>query len=57
MKLGLLVTGVTYRAPGLLAKIVTTLDVLSDGRAMLGLGAAWYEREHNGLGVRVPAGQ
>ena len=43
MKLGLLVTGVTYRHPGLLAKIVTTLDVLSQGRAELGLGAAWYE--------------
>ena len=45
MRLGLLVTGVTYRHPGLLAKIVTTLDVLSRGRAMLGIGAAWYERE------------
>jgi len=52
--LGLLVTGVTYRHPGLLAKIVTTLDVLSGGRAMLGLGAAWYEREHRGLGVPFP---
>jgi len=54
MALGLLVTGVTYRHPGLLAKIVTTLDVLSGGRAMLGLGAAWYEREHRGLGVPFP---
>jgi F420-dependent oxidoreductase-like protein len=54
MELGLLVTGVTYRYPGLLAKIVTTLDVLSGGRAMLGLGAAWYEREHLGLGVPYP---
>jgi F420-dependent oxidoreductase-like protein len=52
--LGLLVTGVTYRHPGLLAKIVTTLDVLSGGRALLGLGAAWYEREHLGLGVPFP---
>ncbi|HEY2193377.1 MAG TPA: LLM class F420-dependent oxidoreductase [Actinomycetospora sp.] len=52
--LGLLVTGVTYRHPGLLAKIVTTLDVLSGGRAVLGLGAAWYEREHQGLGVPFP---
>ena len=51
MTLGLLVTGVTYRHPGLLAKIVTTLDVLSGGRAQLGIGAAWYEREHRGLGV------
>jgi F420-dependent oxidoreductase-like protein len=54
IELGLLVTGVTYRHPGLLAKIVTTLDVLSRGRAMLGLGAAWYEREHRGLGVPYP---
>ena len=54
IELGLLVTGVTYRHPGLLAKIVTTLDVLSGGRAMLGLGAAWYEREHAGLGVPFP---
>ena len=53
MVLGLLVTGVTYRHPGLLAKIVTTLDVLSGGRARLGIGAAWYEREHLGLGVPV----
>jgi F420-dependent oxidoreductase-like protein len=52
--LSLLVTGVTYRHPGLLAKIVTTLDVLSGGRAQLGIGAAWYEREHLGLGVPFP---
>lgn len=52
--LGLLCTGVTYRHPGLLAKIVTTLDVLSGGRAQLGIGAAWYEREHRGLGVPFP---
>jgi F420-dependent oxidoreductase-like protein len=52
--LGLLVTGVTYRHPGLLAKIVTTLDVLSGGRAVLGIGAAWFEREHRGLGVPFP---
>lgn len=53
-RLGLLVTGVTYRHPGLLAKIVTTLDVLSGGRAFLGIGAAWYQREHTGLGVPFP---
>ncbi len=53
-RLGLLVTGVTYRQPGLLAKIVATLDVLSAGRAELGIGAAWYEREHRGLGVPYP---
>ena len=52
--LALLVTGVTYRHPGLLAKTVTTLDVLSGGRAVLGIGAAWYEREHRGLGVPFP---
>ena len=54
VELQLLVTGVTYRHPGLLAKIVSTLDVLSGGRAVLGLGAAWYEREHRGLGVAYP---
>ena len=53
-ELQLLVTGVTYRHPGLLAKIVSTLDVLSGGRAVLGIGAAWYEREHLGLGVPYP---
>lgn len=54
MELATLVTGVTYRYPGLLAKTVTTLDVLSQGRAQLGIGAAWYEREHLGLGVPYP---
>jgi len=54
VRLGLLVSGVTYRHPGLLAKIVATLDVLSGGRAELGIGAAWYEREHRGLGVPFP---
>ncbi|MGV0068367.1 LLM class F420-dependent oxidoreductase [Mycobacterium colombiense] len=52
--LSLLVTGVTYRYPGLLAKAVTTLDVLSQGRSMLGLGAAWYDREHAALGFPYP---
>lgn len=54
VELQLLVTGVTYRHPGLLAKIVSTLDVLSRGRAALGLGAAWYEREHAAYGVPFP---
>ena len=54
LRLRTLVTGVTYRHPGVLAKTVTTLDVLSGGRAELGIGAAWYEREHNGLGVPFP---
>ena len=54
VSLGLLVTGVTCRHPGILAKTVTTLDVLSGGRAVLGLGAAWFEREHRGLGVHYP---
>jgi F420-dependent oxidoreductase-like protein len=55
LRFRLLVGGVTYRHPGLLAKTVTTLDVLSEGRAELGLGAAWYEREHLGLGVPFPS--
>ena len=54
MELATLVTGVTYRYPGLLAKTVSTLDVLSQGRAQLGIGTAWYEREHLGLGVPYP---
>jgi F420-dependent oxidoreductase-like protein len=54
LRLRLLVTGVTYRHPGILAKTVTTLDVVSGGRAELGIGAAWYEREHRGLGVPFP---
>ncbi len=54
LRVRLLVGGVTYRHPGLLAKTITTLDVLSAGRAELGLGAAWYEREHRGLGVPFP---
>ena len=53
-KLLTLVTGVVYRDPGLLAKAVTTLDVLSGGRAMLGIGAAWNEDESKGLGLLFP---
>jgi F420-dependent oxidoreductase-like protein len=55
VKLGTLVTGVTYRHPGLLIKTVSTLDVLSGGRAYLGIGAAWFDREHLGLGVPYPS--
>ena len=54
VKLGTVVTGVTYRHPGLLVKNVNTLDVLSGGRAFFGIGAAWYEREHLALGVPYP---
>lgn len=54
VKLGTLVTGVTYRHPGILAKTVSTLDVLSGGRAYLGIGAAWFDREHKGLGMPFP---
>lgn len=54
VSLGTMVTGVTYRNPGLLAKQVTTLDVISNGRAILGIGAAWNEDEHRGYGFRYP---
>jgi F420-dependent oxidoreductase-like protein len=54
LKLGTLITGVHYRHPGLLAKIVTTLDVLSGGRAFLGIGAGWNQQESLGLGVPFP---
>ncbi len=53
-RLGTLVTGVHYRHPGVLVKQVTALDVLSGGRAWLGIGAGWYERESRGLGVPFP---
>jgi F420-dependent oxidoreductase-like protein len=53
-KLGTLVTGVTYRNPALVAKIVTTLDVISGGRAILGIGAAWHDAEHEALGFDFP---
>jgi F420-dependent oxidoreductase-like protein len=54
VRLGTMVTGVTYRNPAHLAKIVTTLDVISAGRAILGIGAAWYDLEHDGLGFDFP---
>ena len=54
IRLGTMVTGVTYRFPGILIKTATTLDVLSNGRAYFGIGAAWNEEEHRGLGVPFP---
>jgi F420-dependent oxidoreductase-like protein len=54
IKLGTMVTGITYRHPGILVKTATTLDVLSHGRAYFGIGAAWNEEEHKGLGVPFP---
>ncbi len=54
VKLGTLVTGVTYRNPALLVKQVTTLDVISKGRAIFGIGAAWNEDEHRGYGIEFP---
>jgi F420-dependent oxidoreductase-like protein len=54
VRVGSLVTGVTYRNPALLAKTVTTLDIVSSGRAILGLGAAWNEDEHRGYGYEFP---
>jgi F420-dependent oxidoreductase-like protein len=54
VRLGTLVTGVTYRNPAFLAKVVTTLDIVSSGRAILGIGAAWNEDEHRGYGYEFP---
>lgn len=54
VRLGTLVTGVTYRHPSHLAKAVTALDVISSGRALLGIGAAWFEQEHRALGFDFP---
>ena len=54
VRLGTLVTGVTYRNPALVAKMVTTIDVLSKGRAICGIGAAWNESEHLGYGFEFP---
>lgn len=53
-RLGTMVTGVQYRHPGILIKTVSTLDVVSQGRAYLGIGAGWYERESRGMGVPFP---
>jgi alkanesulfonate monooxygenase SsuD/methylene tetrahydromethanopterin reductase-like flavin-dependent oxidoreductase (luciferase family) len=55
VKLGAMVAGVTYRNPAILAKQVTTLDLISGGRAVLGLGAAWNESEHRGYGFEFPS--
>src|SRR6266487_2078104 len=55
VRLGTLVTGVTYRNPALLAKMITTLDVITRGRAILGIGAAWYDVEHVGYGFAFPS--
>jgi len=55
IRLGTMVTGAIYRHPGLLIKTVTTLDVLSGGRAYLGIGAGWNEQESRGLGVPFPS--
>src|SRR5438874_4558146 len=52
--LGTMVTGAVYRYPGVLAKTVTALDILSGGRAWLGIGAAWNEAESRGLGIPFP---
>jgi F420-dependent oxidoreductase-like protein len=54
VRLATLVTGVTYRNPAMLAKMATTLDVISGGRAVFGLGAAWNEDEHRGYGFEFP---
>jgi F420-dependent oxidoreductase-like protein len=54
VRLGTLVTGVTYRNPAFLAKVVTTLDIVSAGRAICGIGAAWNEEEHRGYGFEYP---
>src|SRR5262245_46952247 len=54
VRLGTLVTAATYRPPGLLATIVSTVDQMSGGRIELGIGAGWYEREHAAFGIRFP---
>src|SRR3954471_5831306 len=55
INLGLLVGGVTYRNPALVAKLATTLDIISSGRAVLGIGAAWFEEEHRAYGFEDPS--
>ena len=57
LRLGTLVTPVTFRAPGILAKTVATLDVLSGGRSFCGIGAGWWQREHAGFGLPFPPAQ
>ena len=54
INLGLLVGGVTYRNPALVAKLTTTIDIISGGRAVLGIGAAWFEEEHKAYGFDFP---
>ncbi len=56
IRLGLMVGANTFRNPGLTAKLVTTLDHISDGRAVLGIGGAWFEREHDALGIDFGSG-
>ncbi|MFW9942835.1 MAG: TIGR03560 family F420-dependent LLM class oxidoreductase [Candidatus Thorarchaeota archaeon] len=54
LRLGILVTGNTYRNPALLAKMASTVDQISNGRFILGIGAAWYKREHDAFGWKFP---
>ncbi len=56
IRLGLMVGANTFRNPGLTAKLATTLDHISDGRAILGIGGAWFEREHEALGIDFGVG-
>ncbi|MGH7965786.1 MAG: LLM class F420-dependent oxidoreductase [Candidatus Binatia bacterium] len=54
MRVGVMVTGNTYRHPAVLAKMATTVDIISNGRLILGMGAGWFEREHNAYGITFP---